>query len=275
MSSQPRISIAINSYKSPELIRLALLALKKHLTQVDFAYEIILVDSATEEVTEMLLREEFPEVRFFPFVDNVGYGRLINQSVVAARGEYIFFINADIIVEADTIPKLLTYADAHPEIGLLGPKQLNFDGSLQESCLRYYRPMTILYRRTWLKYTHWGKRHLDWFTMKDYDHRTPRMVDWLTGSALFCRKTVAEKVGPLDARFFMYMEDVDWCRRFWEQGLKVCYYPEAIVYHYHAKGSARGGFFFSLLMNRLTWYHIGSALKYFMKYRGKPLPRVE
>lgn len=275
MSSRPRVSIAINSYKSPELIRLALLALKKHLTQVDFAYEIILVDSATEEVTEMLMREEFPEVRFFPFVDNVGYGRLINQSVAAARGEYIFFINADIIVETDTIPKLLTYADAHPEVGLLGPKQLNFDGSLQESCLRYYRPMTILYRRTWLKYTRWGKRHLNWFTMKDYDHRTPRMVDWLTGSALFCRKTATEEVGPLDERFFMYMEDVDWCRRFWEQGLKVCYYSEAIVYHYHAKGSARGGFFFSLLMNRLTWYHIGSALKYFMKYRGKPLPRVE
>ncbi len=275
MSSRPRVSIAINSYKSPELIRLALLALKKHLAQVDFPYEIILVDSATEEATEMLMREEFPEVRFFPFVDNVGYGRLINQSVAAAQGEYIFFINADIIVETDTIQKLLAYADAHPEIGLLGPKQLNFDGSLQESCLRYYRPMTILYRRTWLKYTRLGKRHLDWFTMKDYDHRTPQMVDWLTGSALFCRKTVAEKVGPLDARFFMYMEDVDWCRRFWELGLKVCYYPEAIVYHYHAKGSARGGFFFSLLMNRLTWYHIGSALKYFMKYRGKPLPRVE
>lgn len=275
MSYQPRVSIAINSYKSPELIRLALLALKKHLARVDFSYEILLVDSATEEATEMLMREEFPEVRFFPFADNVGYGRLINQSVVAAQGEYIFFINADIIVEASTIPKLLAYADAHPEIGLLGPKQLNFDGSLQESCLRYYRPMTILYRRTWLKYTQWGRRHLDWFTMKDYDHHTPKMVDWLTGSALFCRKTAAEKVGPLDPIFFMYMEDVDWCRRFWEQGLKVCYYPEAIVYHYHAKGSARGGFFFSLLMNRLTWYHIGSALKYFMKYRGKPLPRVE
>lgn len=273
--NQPLVSIAINSYKSPALIRLALLALKKHLAQVDFTYELLLVDSATEEETEMLMREDFPEVRFFPFQKNVGYGKLINQSVEVARGEYLFCINADIIVEHETLPSLLAFAKDHPEIGLIGPKQLNFDGSLQESCLRYYRPMTILYRRTWLKHTSRGKRHLYWFTMKDYDHREPKMVDWLTGSALFFRTEVAKRVGPLDARFFMYMEDVDWCRRFWELGLKVCYYPASVVYHYHAKGSARGGFLLSLLMNRLTWYHIGSALKYFMKYRGKPLPRIE
>ena len=277
MSTQnrPLVSIAINSYKSPALIRLALLALKKHLTQADFTYELLLVDSATEEETEMLMREEFSEVRFFPFYQNVGYGKLINQSVEAAQGEYLFCINADIIVERETLPKLLAFAKDHPEVGLIGPKQLNFDGSLQESCLRYYRPMTILYRRTWLKHTKQGQRHLDWFTMKDYDHREPKMVDWLTGSALFFRTEVAKRVGPLDARFFMYMEDVDWCRRFWELGFKVCYYPASVVYHYHAKGSARGGFLLSLLMNRLTWYHIGSALKYFIKYRGKPLPRVE
>lgn len=275
ISLQPRVSIAINSYKSPELIRLALLALKKHLAEAHFTYELLLVDSATEESTEMLMREEFPEVRFFPFKQNVGYGKLINQSVEAARGEYLFCINADIIVERETIPKLFAFAEAHPEIGLLGPKQLNFDGSLQESCLRYYQPITIVCRRTWLKHTSWGKRHLAWFTMKDYDHQEPKKVDWLTGSALFFRTEVGKRVGPLDPRFFMYMEDVDWCRRFWETGLQVVYYPESVVYHYHAKGSARGGFFFSLLMNRLTWYHIESALKYFMKYRGKPLPRVE
>lgn len=273
--TQPRLSIAINSYRSPELLRLALRALTKHLTEVDFSFEILVVDSATEEATEMLLREEFPAVRFFPHQANVGYGRLINHSIEEARGEFIFFMNADIVVERDTLPRLLAYGSTHPEIGLLGPKQLNFDGSLQESCLHYYRPITILYRRTWLKHTPWGKRHLAWFTMKDFDHQTLRPVDWLTGSALFVRKEAALKIGPMDNRFFMYMEDVDWCRRFWEAGLKVVYYPEAVVYHYHVKGSARGGFFLSLLMNRLTWYHIESAIKYFLKYWRKPLPRVQ
>lgn len=88
-------------------------------------------------------------------------------------------------------------------------------------------------------------------------------------------RVAARQIGPMDERFFMYMEDVDWCRRFWGQGLKVVYFPEALVYHYHGKGSAKGGFLGSLLYNRLTWYHIESALKYFWKYRGKALPHVE
>lgn len=273
--SEPRLSIAINSYRSPELLRLALKALLKHLASADCTYEILVVDSGTEEATEILMREEFPTVRFFPHAANVGFGRLINRSIHEARGEYLFCINADIIVESDTLPKLLAYAVAHPEIGLIGPKQLNFNGAVQESCYHFYRPQTIIYRRTWLGKIAFGKKHLDWFTMRDYDRLAPKPVDWVLGSALFFSKAHAKQVGLMDGRFFMYMEDVDWCRRFWEAGLKVVYYPEAVVYHYHVKGSARGGFLLSLLMNRLTWYHIESALKYFWKYRGKALPRVE
>lgn len=271
--SRPKVTIAINSYKSPELLKLSLRALREHLQSASFSYEILVVDSATEEVTEMLIREEFPEVRFFPHVANVGFGKLINQSVKEANGEYIFFMNADIVIQKESIEKLLSYAEQHPEIGLLGPKQLNFNGGIQDSCYRFYRPHTILYRRTFLGKLPFGKKHLAWFTMRDYDRKEPKDVDWILGSALFCSKEYAEKVGPMDERFFMYMEDVDWCRRFWEAGLKVVYYPESVVYHYHAKGSAKGGFFLSLLMNRLTWYHIESAIKYFLKYWGKTLPK--
>lgn len=273
--SRPKVSIALNSYRSPELLRLALRALEKHLAGVLFPYEVLVVDSATQEMTETLMREEFPTVRFFPNQANVGFGRLINQSIREARGEYIFFINADIIVEADTVPKLLEYAEAHPDIGLIGPKQLNFNGKVQESCYRFYRPQTILYRRTFLGRLSFGKKHLRWFTLADHNLALPTPVEWVIGSAMFVSKANATKIGPMDDRFFMYLEDVDWCRRFWEAGLRVVYYPEAVVYHYHVKGSAKGGFFLSLLMNRLTWYHIESAAKYFLKYWGKPLPRVE
>ncbi len=270
--AHPTVSIALNSYKSPELLRLSLRALREHLVQATFTYEILVVDSATEEATEMLLREEFPEVRFFPHTTNVGFGRLINRSIEEATGEYIFFINADIVIQSGSIENLLHYAQTHPEIGLLGPKQINFNGGIQESCYRFYRPLTILYRRTFLGQLPFGKKHLRWFTLTDQDLSRPTPVDWVIGSAMFVSRASAQRIGPMDDRFFMYMEDVDWCRRFWEAGLKVVYYPESVVYHYHAKGSARGGFFLSLLMNRLTWYHIGSAIKYFLKYRGKALP---
>ncbi|OGI14138.1 MAG: hypothetical protein A3E38_01220 [Candidatus Moranbacteria bacterium RIFCSPHIGHO2_12_FULL_54_9] len=266
------LTIAINGYKSPELLRLCLQSIREHMEGAGIAYEVLVTDSATEEDTEMLMREEFPDVRFFPFVENVGFKTLVNKSLEEARGTYIFLINSDIILTAEAVPTMLGYLKEHPNIGILSPKQLNFNETLQPSCFRFYRPITILYRRTWLRNLPFAKRHLDWFTLADYDKRTPRSVDWVMGSAMLTSRETAKRVGPMDRHFHMYMEDVDWCRRFWEYGYRVVYYPLASVYHYHGKGSARGGFFGSLLFNRLTWYHIESALWYFWKYRGKPLP---
>ena len=269
------LTVAINSYRNPEILRLCLRSIKQELAGSAFQYEVLVADSATEEDTEILMREEFPDVPFFPFVENVGFKTLINTSLAKARGEYIFLINSDIILTAGALPKMMAYLKAHPAVGILGPKQLNFNGGIQESCFHFYRPQTILYRRTWLGKLPFGKKHLEWFTMAFYDRKQTKEVDWLMGSALLVTREAAEKVGPMDNRFFMYMEDTDWCRRFWECGFEVVYFPEASVYHYHGKGSAKGGFFGSLLFNRLTWYHIESAYKYFMKYRGKSLPKVQ
>jgi|SRR6185369_2242528 len=273
--NQCELTIAVNSYRNPDILRLCLLSIQKEMADTGIPYEILVADSATEENTEMLMREEFPSVRFFPFAENVGFKTLVNVSVQEARGQYIFLINSDIILSREAVPSMFQYLKAHPEIGLLGPKQFNFNGSLQQSCFHFYRPLTILYRRTWLGKLPFARKHLLWFTMNDYDHKQPKAVDWIIGSAMLVSKEKAEKIGAMDNRFFMYMEDVDWCRRFWEHGFKVVYYPLTFVYHYHGKGSAKGGFFGSLLFNRLTWYHIESALQYFWKYRKSQLPNVE
>lgn len=268
------MTIAINGYKSPELLRLCLQALYRELKGVDFSYEVIVADSETEEATELIMREEFPQARFFPFMANVGFKTLFNISLEEAKGKYVFLINSDILIERKTLPVLMQYLEEHPDTKLVGPKQMNFNGTLQLSCFRYYQPKTILYRRTWLGKLPFGKTHLNWFLMSEYDHQSPRAVDWITGSAMLVLREAALKVGPMDDRFFMYMEDVDWCRRFWEEGYRVVYNPEALVYHYHAKGSARGGIF-GLFFNKLTWWHIMSAYRYFMKYYGRPVPKVE
>ena len=269
------LTIAINGYRSPELLRLCLRSIFEHMENTGIDYEVLVTDSATKEDTEMLMREEFPYVRFFPFAQNVGFKTMVNKSLEEARGKYIFLINSDIILTAGAVAKMLGYLKAHPDIGMLSPKQLNFNETLQPSCFRFYQPLTILYRRTWLGQLPFAKRHLDWFVMADYDKRQPKSVDWVMGSAILVSREAVERVGPMDKRFYMYMEDVDWCRRFWDNGYKVVYYPEAVVYHYHGKGSAKGGFFGSLLFNRLTWYHIRSAMQYFWKYRGKPLPHAD
>lgn len=268
------LTVAINGYKNPELLRLCLRSVYKEMAESGIDYEVIVADSSTEEDTEIIMREEFPETKFFQFNENVGFKTLVNTSINAANGRYVLLINSDIILTESAVPRMLAYIKSHSEIGLLGPKQINFNGTLQRSCFRFYRPETILYRRTWIGKLPFAKKHLQWFMMKDYDHQKPRSVDWMIGSVLLVSRSKAQSVGPMDDRFFMYMEDVDWCRRFWERGFKVVYYPECFVYHYHAKGSARGGFFGSLFFNRLTWYHIVSAARYFWKYRNHAMPHV-
>ncbi len=265
------VSIAINSYKNTELLRLCIESIKRNVKNVSF--EVIVVDGETQESTAMMMREDFPDVRFFSFAENVGFRRLVQKGLEMSRGKYALLLNSDIIVTEGVVEGLHGFLQEHPDVGMVGPKLLGFSEEFQESCFRFYKPVTILYRRTFLGRFAFAKKHTDWFLMKDYDHKQPREVDWLMGSAMMVPLTAVHKVGYMDERFFMYMEDVDWCRRFWESGYKVMYYPYAHMYHYHGKGSAKGGFLYSLLFNKLMWYHIASALKYFKKYSGKPLPK--
>lgn len=264
------LSIAINSYKNPELLKLCLESIKKNVKSIQ--YEIIVADSATKEDTEIMMREEYPEVKFFPFRKNVGFQALLKKGIEESLADFILALNSDILVTENSIEPLLEFIKNNPSAGIAAPKLLNFNGTLQYSCFRFYRPLTIIYRRTFLKSFSFAKKHLYWFLMEDYDHKKPKEVDWVMGSAMIISKKAVEKVGFMDPRFFMYMEDVDWCRRFWENGYKVVYYPYSQMHHYHGKASARGGFFRSLFFNKLTWIHIVSAIKYFKKYQGKPLP---
>lgn len=265
------LSIVITSYKNPELLKLCIDSIRKNIQGLDF--EIIVTDSATEESTEIMMREDYPTVKFFAFRENVGFQALLEKGIGESRGGYLLLINGDIIITEGSVEKLLNYIKANPEVGMVGPKLLNFNETLQYSCFRFYKPMTIIYRRTFFGRFGFAKKHLDWFLMRDYNHKKAQEVDWLMGSALLVSRKAIDKVGFMDPQFFMYMEDVDWCRRFWENEYKVIYYPESKMYHYHGKGSAKGGFLRSLLLNKLTWIHILSAVKYFRKYCGKSNPK--
>ncbi len=215
------VSIVICSYKSPELLRLCIESIQRNVK--DITYEIIVADSATEEPTAMMMREDFPEIRFFSFKENVGFQRLVRKGLEASKANHMLILNADILVKPEALEKMLAFMHEHTEIGMLGPQLLNFNETFQESCFRFYKPYTILYRRTFLRKLGFAKRHLEWFSMQDYDHKEPKEVDWLMGSVMLVSREAVEKVGYMDPGFFMYMEDVDWCRRFWEAGYKVVY----------------------------------------------------
>ncbi len=265
------LSIIITSYKNSELLKVCIDSIESNITLND--YEIIVADSETEEKTEMMMREDYPQIKFVSSKKNIGFGGTVRNGYDISQGEYVLILNGDILVKKHSIEKLLEYVRKNPEIGIVGPKLLGFNEALQPSCFRYYTPFTIVYRRTFLGKLKIGQKHIDKFLMKEFDHKSIKEVDWIQGSAMMTRRSAISKVGLLDSQFKMYFEDVDWCRRFWENGYRIIYFPEAEMYHYHGRGSAGKNVIQSLLSNRLTWLHIKSAVLYFWKYWGKPLPK--
>jgi hypothetical protein len=261
------LSIIITHHRTPVLLKLCLKSIKENIGQLD--HEIIVVDSQTEPTTKDLIEEQFPQARFILFSKNVGYAKIVNAGLKTSQGEYILILNADIIVLKDALNRLLGFIQNHPQVGIVGPQLLTFDNQFQNSCFRFPSIGAFLARRTFLGKLNWGKKKLNQFLIEVGNDSSPKTVDWLQGSAMLVRREAIEKVGLLDERFFMYLEDADWCRRFWQNGYQVVYLPTAQMSHYYYRTSKKWGGFLDALLNKYTRRHLISAVKYFWKWRGQ------
>jgi len=259
------LSVIITHYKTPELLRLCLQSLKEAAQGIP--HEILVLDSESQEETQDMINNEWPEVKFFLFKKNTGYAKIVNVGLKEAGGNYLLVLNADIVVATDSLKKMMEYLAANHMVGILGPQLLNFNGTIQESCFRFYRLLTVVYRRTFLGKTSCGKKELDRFEMKDFDRQKTREVDWLLGAAMMIKRRALREVGPMDERFFLYFEDTDWCLRFWKKGWSVVYFSEARMHHYHGRLSKKTRGAADLFFNKYVWIHISSAIKYFWKWR--------
>ena len=191
-----------------------------------------------------------------------------NVGIKLARGKYITIMNPDTIALKNTFQKLYDYMEANNRVGIVGPKQYYPDKTVQNSCYRWYKLFTPIYRRTPLGKLPYAKKDVNRYLMKDFNHNNNREVDWLLGSFLFCRKEALDEVGLFDERFFLYLEDTDLCRRFWESGRKIVYLAEAKLIHNHIRESAKGDWY-KFIFNKATRHHIASWLKYLKKWGVK------
>ncbi len=264
------LSVIIVNYKTPDILKLCIRSIIETVKKTD--YEIIVVDLESDYETECEIKSKFTNIKFIASKENLGYAKSVNLGIKNAKGDYFLILNPDIIAKKDAIDKMLGFVKSQKNIGVLGPRLLNFNGSTQQSAFRFYSPMTIFLRRTFFGKTKLGKKHLDKFTLKDKNILTtnePKTVDWLMGSSLLIPKDALKKVGGMDEIFFMYFEDVDWCLRFWKNGYKVIYFPYAKMYHYHRQSSKKSGII-KTLFNKMTKEHIKSSIKYFKKHGIKP-----
>ena len=272
-------SIVIINYKNPPLLRLCLSSLRRVLSDADpashgslsaanFKHEIMVVDIASSPETRNVVKE-FTEARLLAFKDNIGYTKGVNEGIKTSIGDYVLILNPDVVPMARSIEGLASYLATNTDAGLVGPRLLNFDGSTQNSCFRYYTPLTVLCRRSPLGRTSFGKKVLNKFMMKDKSLDKPSEVEWLMGSAVMVSRKAISKVGLMDDKFFLYMSDVDWARRFWENGFKVAYYPLSEMYHYHKRGSKGNLGPLDIFLKKESRLHLFDAVKYFKKYGFK------
>jgi len=245
--------------------------IRKHLT--DIQWECVLV-SNSEYTTEKLdyYKDKFDDIRLVANDRNRGYAGGVNRGIRECSAPYILVLNPDCRLLDGNITRLLDTLEANPDIASIGPKVIFSNGEVQPSCRRFPKPWTFLLVRSMLRFLPGARAERKRYLMEDFSHESEQDVDWLSGGAVLVRKAAIESVGPMDTRFFLYMEDVDWCRRFWRAGYRVCYYPGATICHDAQHDSLRGGM--AMLMSPHTRYHLASMFKYFIKYRFRSIEKV-
>lgn len=263
------ISIVILNYKSKGDTLNCIKSIKE-ANWNSLRYEVIVVDNNSEDSIGQILAWQYPEIIFIQNDVNIGMGSGNNSGIRRANGDYIIVMNPDTIAFVDTFRKLFGYMQNNFKVGVVGPQQINPDQTIQDSCYRWPGLMVPFYRRTFLGKLRFAQKYLHHYLMKDFNHLFEKKVDWLLGSFLFCRAEALKDVGLFDERYFMYFEDTDLCRRFWEKDWQVVYYPEAKIIHNHARQSAQDPWY-KFFINQMARHHIISWLKYLNKW-GLKIP---
>ncbi|MDX1664730.1 MAG: glycosyltransferase family 2 protein [Candidatus Promineifilaceae bacterium] len=256
--STPRLSILIVSWNVSELLKECLHSIEAVRETVPL--EVIVVDSGSSDDTVAMVRASYPWVQLLPQPENVGFARGNNIAIEEARGETLFLLNPDTVVVGNALQTLLDTLERHPEAGVVGP-QLRFpDGSPQSSRRRFPTLTSAFFESTWLE--PWAPRHvIERYHATDLPPHREVEVDWIVGAAMMVRRAVVETVGLLDEEYFMYSEELDWCRRIRAAGWRILHQPAAVVVHHAGKSSEQAA----------TDRHINfqrAKLRYFRKHHG-------
>lgn len=231
------LSVVLVHYQSPAALEKCLETLLPELRPL--RAEIVVVDNDSRDGTPDALRREHPDVRVIANPENVGYARAVNQGIRATTGPAVLVMNPDCEVRPGALAVLLDHLRANPRVAIVAPRILNPDGSLEYSARSFPDHLTFLFNRYSLLTrlfpdNPWSRRYL----LTDWDHASAREVDWLSGAFLLVRRAAIDQVGGMDEAFFMFNEDVDWCRRMKLAGWSNVYLPEATVVH-HVGASRR------------------------------------
>lgn len=237
MSKPPEISICIVTLNACEYLYGCLVSISK--TNKQGSIELIVSDNFSTDGTFEMLAEEFPDVRVIRNSRNEGFAKPANLAIKESRGKYILLLNPDSVVHGNAVETLKEFLETHPEAGIVGPKILNRNGTLQKQCRRSEgRPWDAFCHLSGLSQLFPHKRRFNGYLMTHLEENEIHEVQAVSGACMLVRREVFDQAGLLDERFFAYQEDSDLCYRARHAGWKVYYQPAARVTHYGGKGGA-------------------------------------
>lgn len=204
----------------------------------DLEVEVIVVDNDSTDDSVQSVRDTFKSVIVIENSENLGFSKANNIGIKQSSGKYICLINSDIIVKKGCLKNMFEYMERNISIGMLGPKLLNTDESIQTSCKKFPTiwnniTRTFFLHKLFPKSSFFSSEEMNYFL-----HDRIKQVEALAGAFLMVRRKAISKIGLLDEAYFFYSEDIDWCKRFWEKGWKVVFFPKAVCIH-HDGGSSK------------------------------------
>lgn len=255
------LSVSLVSYNQKQDIEHLLPSLLNAAAHVQA--EILLVDCNSNDGTVQFVHELFPQVNVFVNLKRAGYGENHNINLDRAKGRYFIIMNSDMIINSDVFLCLSDFMNEHDDIGIVSPKILNKDGTVQGLNKRYPTITDLFIRRFpphYFSKIQIVRRRLDYYEMRDsgYDHIYD--VPFLSGSFMFCRTDLLKKVAGFDPGYFLYFEDADLCRRV-QKTHRTVYNPSVSVVHYWKREAHKNWLF--------TYYFICSAFRYFNRWGYK------
>jgi len=224
-------------------------------------FETIVVDNASSDQTVSLLQSRHSQVRLIVNAANLGFPRANNQGIAQATGDYVLLLNPDTVVQSGALDTMTELLDKNADIGAVGPRLLNPDGTTQMSIANIPTFRAALYGKTIFRYTGLFRRHYRKIKSKTFDAERPSEAPLLSGAACLIRRSILDRIGGLDERFFMYYEDNDLFLRIRQAGWRLFYTPNARIIHLGGRSSEQ-------ISVQKQYLILKSLILFFRKHRG-------
>jgi GT2 family glycosyltransferase len=267
MSSQVKTSVIIVSFNTREILRACLSRLFEVCEGV--ILEVIVVDNASRDASADMVESDFPEVRLIRSEINLGFAAANNVGFKVATGDTILLLNPDALLEPKALQRALAHMAADPRIGMGGGLLLDKAGQWQPSARCFPSLLNEFLVLSGLAARFPKSRFFGRFDRTWDDSGQAAKVDWVPGAFALIRRSALEQVGDFDERFFLYYEEVDLCRRFYQAGWTIWYWPDVVIRHWGGESSKTvENHDFSSSGSQLTLWRMRSELLFYRKHHG-------